>query len=63
LEAISSPLALFTELLHECFLSKDEKQPLASLLFNIGRQDLKNRLLGKEGKLIFIFLIISLSPL
>ncbi|XP_031574990.1 uncharacterized protein LOC116308656 [Actinia tenebrosa] len=49
LEDISSPRELFIELIHDCIISKDEKQPLASLLFNIGRQDLRNRLLGKES--------------
>lgn len=54
LEAISSPRELFIELIHDCIITNEERQPLASLLFNIGRQDLKNRLLGKEGKVWII---------
>lgn len=55
LEAIASPQQLFTELIHECFLASDQKKYLASLLFHIGRHDLRNRLLGKEGKNLILF--------
>ncbi|KAK3750569.1 hypothetical protein QZH41_009811 [Actinostola sp. cb2023] len=47
-DAIATPRQLFTELMHECYLNSDKKHFLASLLFHIGRHDLRNRLLGKE---------------
>ena len=50
-DAIATPQQLFTELMHECYLNSDKKHFLASLLFHIGRHDLRNRLLGKEGKM------------
>ena len=53
LEAISNPLDFFNELIHECYLESDKKQYLASLLFHIGRHDLKNRLQGHEGNLVY----------
>ena len=49
LEAILQPRQLFTELIRCCALSDENKDPLASLLFHIGRHDLRNRLLGVEG--------------
>lgn len=55
LEAIEKPQQLFTELIHECHLSSDKKNYLASLLFHIGRHDLKNRLLGQEGEKLLLF--------
>ena len=50
LEDICRPRALFLELIHCCDLSEQNKSPLASLLFHIARHDLRNRLLGIEGK-------------
>ena len=50
LENISRPRELFLEIIHCCGLSEQNKSPLASLLFHIARHDLRNRLLGIEGK-------------
>ncbi|KAL9986677.1 hypothetical protein ACROYT_G000851 [Oculina patagonica] len=49
LEDVKRPRELFLELIHCCDLSDENKDPLSSLLFHIGRHDLKNRLLGVEG--------------
>ena len=50
LEAVTRPRELFLELIHCCDLSDENKDPLSSLLFHIGRHDLRNRLLGVESK-------------
>lgn len=49
LETVKRPRELFLELIHCCDLSNDNKDPLSSLLFHIGRQDLRNLLLGVQG--------------
>lgn len=48
LETVTRPRELFLELIHCCDLSDENKDPLSSLLFHIGRHDLRNRLLGEE---------------
>lgn len=48
LETVTRPRELFLELIHCCDLSDENKDPLSSLLFHIGRHDLRNRLLGVE---------------
>ncbi|EDO34625.1 predicted protein [Nematostella vectensis] len=48
LESVATARDLFTELMHNCYLSKDKRDCLASLLYHIGRHDLRNRLLGKQ---------------
>jgi len=50
LESVTRPRELFLELIHCCDLSDENKDPLSSLLFHIGRHDLRNRLLGVESK-------------
>ena len=50
LENITRSRELFLELIHCCDLSEENKDPLSSLLFHIGRHDLRNRLMGVEGK-------------
>lgn len=52
LENVTRPRELFLELIHCCDLSEENKDPLSSLLFHIARHDLRNRLLGVEGKSI-----------
>jgi len=49
LENITRSRELFLELIHCCDLSEENKDPLSSLLFHIGRHDLRNRLMGVEG--------------
>ena len=50
LENVSRSRELFLELIHCCDLSEENKDPLSSLLFHIARHDLRNRLLGVEGR-------------
>ena len=51
LERMTSAADLFVELEHRGFLSEQKKDYLASLLFQIGRHDLKNKLVGIKSKL------------
>ena len=50
LEDLNSPQQLFTELKHLGQLNSDRTDTLASLLYHVGRSDLRNRLLGIEGR-------------
>ena len=50
LEDLNSPQQLFTELKHLGQLNSDRRDTLASLLYHVGRSDLRNRLLGIEGR-------------
>ena len=52
LEDLSTPQKLFTELKHGGLLNNEKTDTLASLLYHVGRSDLRNRLLGIEGKYI-----------
>lgn len=63
LETVKRPRELFLELIHCCDLSDENKDPLSSLLFHIGRHDLKNRLLGVEGKDKYVHLNIGENAL
>lgn len=53
LEDLSTPQKLFTELRHIGLLSDEKTETLASLLFHVGRSDLRNLLLGIEGNYVW----------